>query len=163
MNSIHSKLTFLFSTLSRACPAAGLALILLAKPALAADHKVPSQFPTIGAAVAAALPGDRIMVGPGIYQENVVSTVSNLQFIGKSAVWDGTLTNGNAAACLTSTGDVVSVQGFTFRAGPGSAPLVSLTGNGCKVSKCSAQSRSQFRGAGGRFLKMTGNSNLVDS
>lgn len=158
MNSIHSKLTSLFSTLSRALPVAGLMLILLATPVRAVDLLVPTPFPTIGAAVAVAVSGDRIMVGPGIYQENVVSSVSNLQFIGKSAVWDGTLTNGNAAACLTSTGNVVSVQGFTFRAGPGSGPLMSLTGNRCKVSKCSAQSRS-----GGRFLLMTGNSNLVDS
>ena len=158
MKLIPTKRTFLSATLSRAMLAAGLALALFAAPAQAVDRLVPAAFATIRAAVAAAVSGDRILVGPGIYQENVTSNIPNLQFIGKSTVWDGTLTNGTAAACLTSTGDVVSVQGFIFRAGPAGAPLVDLTGNGCKVSKCSAQSRVR-----GRFLKMTGNSNRVES
>jgi Right handed beta helix region len=133
-------------------------LILLAAPARAVDRLVPSQFATIRAAVAAAVPGDRILVSSGIYQENVVSTNSNLQFIGKSAVWDGTLTNGAAAACLISTGNMVSVQGFIFRAGAADVPQVQLTGDGCKVSKCSSRGRPA-----GDFLRMTGNSNVVES
>jgi len=157
MKSITSTDQFT-AILWRAMLAASLSLILLAAPARAVDRLVPSQFATIGAAVAAAVSGDRILVSPGIYQENVTSNIPNLQFIGKSTVWDGTLTNGAAAACLISTGNLVSVQGFIFRAGAGGVAQVQLTGNGCKVSRCSSRGR-----ASERFLKMTGNSNVVDS
>ena len=137
--------------------AATLALILLAAPARAVDRLVPGAFLTIGAAVAAALPGDRILVSSGIYQENVTSNIPNLQFIGKSTVWDGTLTNGTAGTCLTSTGNLVSVKGFIFRAGAANNAQVQLTGDGCRVGNCSS------RGPSARFLKMTGNSNVVES
>src|SRR6188768_1937085 len=82
-----------------------LVLAAAAAPAFAADRKVPSaDYPTITAAVAAAQPGDRIVVGPGFYAENVVTNVANLQFIGKKAVWDGTTLAGVAGQCLVATG-----------------------------------------------------------
>src|SRR6185295_5939010 len=116
--------------------AASLTLVLFAAPARATDRRVPSAtFPTIGAAVAMARPGDRILVGPGIYQANVTSTVPNLQFIGRSSIWDGTLTNGAAGVCLTSTGDLTVVQGFIFRAGASNVAQVQPTGSGCRRSK----------------------------
>ncbi len=123
----------------------------------AANRAVPGTHPTIADAVAAAQPGDHILVGPGVYQENVVSTVANLQFIGKGAIWDGTLVNGTAGVCLTATGDGVVVQGFIFRAGQANAAQVQLTGAGCRVLNCSS------RGPSARFLKITGNSALVDA
>jgi hypothetical protein len=128
----------------------------LAASAFATDRKVGvgQTFTTIGDAVAAASAGDRILVGRGVYQENVVAGV-NLQFIGKGAIWDGTLVNGTNGVCLTATGDGTVVQGFLFRAG-GSAALVQLTGNGCRVSKCVC------RGPNGQFLKITGNTAKVD-
>jgi len=138
--------------------AASAVLVALAAPAFAADRKVPSPtYPTIGAAVAASLPGDRIMVGPGVYQENVVSNVANLQFIGKNAVWDGTLTNGTAGVCLTETGGKTVVQGFTFRAGQNVVAQVQLVGDECRVVKCTS------RGPDARFLKITGNKCVLDS
>ena len=132
-------------------------LAVTAFTAAAANRVVPGTHTTIAAAVAAAQPGDHILVGPGIYQENVVSTVANLQFIGKGAIWDGTLVNGTAGVCLTATGDGVVVQGFIFRAGQPNAAQVQLTGAGCRVLKCSS------RGPSARFLKITGNSALVDT
>ena len=133
-------------------------LALLAVPARAVDRPVPSaNFPTISSAVAAAQSGDRILVAPGIYQEHVVSAVPNLQFIGRDAVWDGTLVNGSAGVCLTATGDGTLVQGFIFRAGQSNVAQVQLTGDGCRVLKCLA------RGPNSRFLRIEGNSALVDS
>ncbi len=132
-------------------------LAITACTAAAANRAVPGTHPTIADAVAAAQPGDHILVGPGVYQEHVVSTVTNLQFIGKGAIWDGTLSNGTPGVCLTSTGDGVVVQGFIFRAGQANAAQVQLTGAGCRVLKCSS------RGPSARFLKITGNSALVDT
>jgi hypothetical protein len=135
-----------------------LAILSFAAPAFAADRNVPSAtYPTIAAAVAAAQPGDRIKVGPGVYQEHVVSAVANLQFLGRNAVWDGTLTDGTAGVCLTATGGGTVVQGFTFRAGQGGAAQIQLTGDDCRVLKCAS------RGPNGRFVKITGNRALVDT
>jgi hypothetical protein len=142
------KKRFAFASLVLSCASAA---------AFAADRKVPSaEFGTITAAVAAAQPGDRILVGPGVYQENVVSTVANLQFVGKKAIWDGTLTDGTAGVCLTATGGGTVVQGFTFRAGQTSTAQVDLTGANCRVLKCVS------RGPSARFLKVTGDGVLVD-
>ena len=139
--------------------AAGCALLtLLATPARAVDRAVPAAFPTIQAAVNAALSGDRILVAPGVYQENVVSTnAAGLQFIGKNTVWDGTLTNGTAGVCLTATGSNTVVQGFIFRAGQAGVAQVQLTGTNCRVLKCTSRSSSAH------FLSIVGNSAVVDS
>ena len=146
-------LPFITPRLFAAC---GL-LALLAAPAFAVTRAVPSAFPTIQAAVNAALPGDRIVVAPGVYQEHVVSTNSDLKFIGKNTVWDGTLTNGTAGVCLTATGDNLVVQGFIFRAGASSVAQVQITGTNARVARCSS------RGPSARFLRVVGNGAVVDT
>ena len=145
-----------FSITPRLFTACGF-LALLAASTSAMDRLVPAAFPTIQAAVNAALPGDRIVVAPGVYQEHVVSTNSDLKFIGKNTVWDGTLTNGTAGVCLTSTGDNMLVQGFIFRAGQSGAAQVQITGTNARVARCSS------RGPSARFLKITGDTALVDA
>jgi len=135
-----------------------LALVALAGPAFAADRKVPSAaHPTIGSAVAAAQPGDRIVVGPGVYAENVVTATADLQFVGKKAFWDGTLANGTAGVCLVATGGKTVVEGFTFRSGQTGVAQVQLTGDDCRVAKCTA------RGPSTRFLTINGNRAVLDS
>ena len=121
------------------------------------DRTVPGAFPTIQAAVNASLPGDRILIAGGTYHENVVSTNSNLQFLGKNTVWDGTLTNGTPGVCLTATGSNVVVQGFIFRAGQSSVAQVQLNGAGCRVAKCSS------RGPNARFVRVSGSNAVVDT
>jgi hypothetical protein len=123
----------------------------------AVNRAVPGAFPTIQAAVNAALPGDTITVAPGVYQENVVANVNNIQFIGKNTVWDGTLVNGTAGVCLTATGDNIVVQGFIFRAGQSAVAQVQITGTNARVAKCSS------RGPAARFLRVAGNGATVDS
>jgi hypothetical protein len=60
--------------------------LLIAAPVLADELLVPSQFPTIQAAFAAALPGDIITVAPGDYALNlVVSKVVTLRSSGGPA------------------------------------------------------------------------------
>ena len=94
------------------------AILSAASGAWAADRKVGKGAPytTIQSAVDAAAPGDRILVGPGVYYEKVSSKTDRLQFIGKKAVWDGTV-HGDPGTCLAASGDGISVQGFTFRNG----------------------------------------------
>src|SRR4051794_28197452 len=79
----HSKYKSLSPIRLRPMVAACCLLALLVVSARAIDRHVPSaSYATIADAVAAAQAGDRILVGAGVYQENVVSTNANIQFIG---------------------------------------------------------------------------------
>jgi hypothetical protein len=131
-----------------------VALVLpfvLAAPALAADRHVPSPvYPTIAAAAAAAQPGDRIVVAPGIYREHVTSTATGVTFLGRRAIWDATLVTGDTGACLTATGAGTVVQGFTFLAGDQGPPCIDLTGDDCRVIRCA------LRGTASRLALITG-------
>jgi hypothetical protein len=117
----------------------------LAADAFAADRKVPSAaYPTIAAAVAAAQPGDRILVGPGVYQEHVVTATANLQFLGRQAIWDATLPNGTHGDCLTVNAAGVLVQGFSFRGGNNGSTQVVVVGDGATVRKCYSRGPAAF-------------------
>jgi hypothetical protein len=133
-----------------------IVVLSLAPAAFAADRKVPSaDYPTIAAAVAAAQPNDRILVGPGVYRENVVSNVPGLQFVGRKAVWDGTTGPGASGSCLVSTGDAVLVQGFTFVNGKG--VQIRLTGESCRVVKCASRNARgvvRIDGANGEVVSL---------
>lgn len=116
------------------------AAALLAAPAFATDRKVPSQFPTIAAAVAAAQSGDRILVSPnnapgsnGVYTENVAvpNTKIGLQFVGSNVTWDGTVSD--TLVVQGPGNDGVLVSGFVFRNGQ---RQVSITGDGATIAKC---------------------------
>jgi len=56
---------------------------VLAGPALAIDRLVPSQYPTIQAAIDAAIQGDAVIVSPGTYPETI-------DFLGKAITVRGT-------------------------------------------------------------------------
>jgi hypothetical protein len=83
---------------------AGLVLALSAAPdARAADLHVPAQYPSIQAAIAAAAPGDRVLVQPGTWPEA-------LDFLGKGIEVLGV--GGAAVTTIDATGLGESVVRF---------------------------------------------------
>jgi len=128
----------------------------LASAASAADLRVGAgqKYRTIQAAVNAAAAGDRILVGRGVYSENVTSALDGLKFVGsKGAVWDGNV-GAAAGVCLSANGKNVVVQGFAFRNG---SSHVVISGDGARVAKCTSS------GASGAAVRIEGAAARVES
>lgn len=82
-----------------------------AAPALAGTIKVPQHHATIQAAVDAAQPGDKVVVGPGIYLEQVlVDGKSDLTIVGRNGHQIG-----DAAVPLDVGVTIVDSQSITLR------------------------------------------------
>jgi plastocyanin len=79
-------------------------------------RKVPGQYPTIQNAVDAALPGDLILIAPGIYKEEVVVTTPSLVIRGEDrneTIIDGEFLRGNGIMIVGADG--VAVENITTR------------------------------------------------
>lgn len=116
-------------------PTAAAALLAAASPADAATIAVGARraHQTIGSAVAAAAPGDRIVVDRGTYDETVTVTTARVKIVGKpGAVWRPETYN---AGCLTfgAGADGGSVTGFVFR---GRGTGVTVLAPGVLVDRC---------------------------
>lgn len=86
--------------------------LLSAASAAQTTHRVPADFPTIRAAIAAAVDGDRVLVAPGTYYEYV------LDFQGKGI--ELVSEDGADATTLKGLGNLL-----TFRSGEGADTIVS--------------------------------------
>ncbi|TVQ62400.1 MAG: hypothetical protein EA378_05660 [Phycisphaerales bacterium] len=112
---------------ARAWLLAAAAGCLLSPAALAATLSVPSQFPTIQAAIDAAVDSDVIVVAPGTYAEAIDFGGRNITL--RSANGAGVTTidgSGFSASTVTVTNAVIgaSIEGFTIIAGEGTDFLV---------------------------------------
>src|SRR6266511_4217443 len=78
-------------------------------------RRVPQDYRTIQAAVNAASPGDLVLVGPGVYREEVKVTIPSLVIRGtdrNQVVVDGEFRRPNA---ISVTADGVAVENLTVR------------------------------------------------
>ena len=87
---------------------------------------VPAGYATIGAAVAAAPPGSRIIVGPGTYKEDVTVT-KPLTIVGHDATVDAT--NLNNGFTLPTPAAGTRIEGFTIENAQGEGILAVSTTN----------------------------------
>ena len=82
--------------------------LVVAASAVADVHKVPSEFPTIQAAVNAASPGDVVEVDDGLYFETVVVNQPDISIIGDGAVIDAEFTD----VCIDVNDRGVRIEGL---------------------------------------------------
>ena len=78
-------------------------------------RRVPEAYPTIQAAVDAAAPGDLVLIGPGVYREEVMVTTPSLVLRGtdrNAVIVDGEFVRGNGIAVLA---DAVAIENMTAR------------------------------------------------
>lgn len=81
-------------------------------------RRVPQDYRTIQAAVNAASPGDLVLVGPGVYREEVKVTIPSLVIRGtdrNQVVVDGEFRRPNA---ISVTADGVAVENLTSTRSP---------------------------------------------
>ena len=87
----------------------------VARQASGVTRRVPQDYRTIQAAVNAASPGDLVLVGPGVYREEVKVTIPSLVIRGtdrNQVVVDGEFRRPNA---ISVTADGVAVENLTVR------------------------------------------------
>jgi MYXO-CTERM domain-containing protein len=115
-----------------------LAFFVFSKPALAANRNVPADYATIADAIAAASNGDTVVVANGTYTDpgdmnldvTVPVTIASANGATSTTV---DLTGGNYFAITKAS---VTIQGFTFENGSGSAVLIGESGATLAVAGC---------------------------
>src|SRR5262245_25535684 len=95
-------------------------LILVASSAPAMTRHVPSDYPTIQAAIDTSSPGDTVLVDAGTYAENVVMR-SGIVLLSAAGATTTTIaaSSSNSVIRCTDVNDAV-IQGFTISGGGGS-------------------------------------------
>lgn len=132
------------------CLSLPLALLLAATPA-AASLVVPDVFPTIGAALSAATPGDTVLVRAGTYLERV-TLVDGVILRGESAldrpILDGA--SGGAVVTAISCGPNTRVEQFVLRNGGGGSlgGGASLSDSHVAFADCHFTANAAVNGAG---------------
>lgn len=146
--------------------AAGFAAALVFAPqALAATLLVPSQYPTIQAAVNAAVSGDEIVVAPGVYPAGFNYNGKRLTVRSASGnsvtVIDVAATGGTAVTAQSAEPVGTRLQGLTIRGASSSAVVLrnaaSLEISQCRIIDSSVSSNSviptfALRGGAGIFV-----------
>lgn len=99
----------------------GVASVLAAGSGHAAVIDVPGDFAHVGAALWAAAPGDTILVGPGVYAENLVwPPTPQLVLLGTDGPHATVLDGGGVDQVLgiyTGVDTTTVIRGFTLRNG----------------------------------------------
>ena len=95
-----------------------LLVLVHASLASAADLLVPSQYSTIQAAVNAAADGDRVLVAPGTYNEQVTINAKQISVIGTQGPAVTKIDRGGAGTTFAMSGfgaaQIVAVEGITI-------------------------------------------------
>lgn len=106
-----------------------------ARSASADTLRVPSEFPTIQAAIDAASSGDVVLVAPGLYEERITVDVPTLMLVSETV--GGALVRQSYGVVIVSA-DSCTLRGFSiesmmFASGN---PTLSLNGEGSLVEGC---------------------------
>ncbi|MFQ5500812.1 MAG: right-handed parallel beta-helix repeat-containing protein [Phycisphaerae bacterium] len=105
-------------------------LLILTRTGWAAQHIVPTQFPTIQGAINTAAAGDDVLVLPGVYNELInllgkAITLHSEQGPAETTI-DATGLSGTVVTCNTGEGPTTVIRGFTITGGTGTVlgPIV---------------------------------------
>ncbi len=128
---------------------ASIVVLVASSTAFAIDRVVPStQYPTIQSAIDAAVNGDVVRVGSGIYNErlNLLGKQITVRGAGQFlSIVDPQGGGGHLVTCVSGETTSSVLEGFTLRLSPTGA--IYLSGSGLTVRQCRIQSNSGTVGA----------------
>lgn len=130
---------------------AALAALGVAAPtSFAGTINVPADFPTIQAAINAAIDGDVINIAKGTYKENVDLGTKNLTLQGQGdhVVQNTTLNGSNGGSCITIAGGQDSttvITGLTIKFGNGTLIGTKRYGGGIYIANASSPTITENR------------------
>jgi hypothetical protein len=111
--------------------------LLSARLTIADTLRVPSEYPTIQAAVDAASSGDAVLVAPGVYEETITVAIPNLTLV--SEITGGaTVRHSEFGPVVIASGDAFTVTGFRLEKMVGSvgSRVIDLLGHEFLVDEC---------------------------
>jgi len=98
-----------------------LLLVLLTRVSSASILQVPAHFPSVGAALSAALPFDTVLVAPGTYTENLIwPATPGLKLLSEAGAAATVLDGGARETVIgvyTGVDTTTVIRGFTIRNG----------------------------------------------
>ena len=146
---------------STALAAIGI-LVSTARNGTAAEYNVPGNFPTIQAALDAAVAGDVVRVGPGTYLENLDFKQKDVDLIGTSGA---TATIIDAAQKTgVKIGPAGSITGFTIRNARASFGAgMEVRGANSYITFNIFEDNAQGGGGFGAAIGLNGSSPVIDS
>ena len=131
----------------------------------AADLLVPGEYPTIQAAINAAQSGDRVLVAPGVYREQVNLSGKQISVQGVAGAESTVIDGEGIRTAMIGFGEPTGceVSGFTIRNGTGDdAGGVSLNGSSAKFHHCLFTANTASGLYGGAGFRSAGGASVVE-
>jgi hypothetical protein len=141
-------------------------LALAAGCAQATDIQVPADWPTIQQGIAAAEPGDRVLVAPGVYFEQVDFKGKDIQVIGTGGASVTVIDGGGAGTVvsfLAGETQAAMLSGFTVRNGDAdNGGGIQILGDASPtIQDNDIQSNRYCSRGGGVYIDTNGNPRIV--
>ncbi len=128
------------------------------------DIRVPQDAATIQGAINAAAAGDRVLVSPGTYYEQVSLSGKDIRLIGIGGAAQTTIDGRGLHTVVLGTGEPPSCEmsGFTIQNGNGDVGGVSISNSALRVHHCTFRSNrgTDLWGAGG--MRSAGGASVVE-
>ncbi|MCC6963510.1 MAG: hypothetical protein IT585_09690 [candidate division Zixibacteria bacterium] len=137
----------------------GLLVLVISGCILAATIRVPQDQPTIQAGINATLDGDTVLVGPGVYLENLNFGVKNIVLLSESGRSSTFIEASNKSqdiiSILGGQDTTTVIDGFTIQ-GTDNAYGIHVDNSDPKILNCDINNCTHDNDGGGIYIRLSG-------